>query len=78
MFRIVLFGFFVSVIIGAGNPILDTTKERTTLPAIAENLDPIVVGQTISDEHKKRWQLTSAKYHECGLCGEDTQAYPGD
>lgn len=56
----------------------NTVNESAKLPVIAENLDPIVVGHTISSEHKKHWEIVSAKYHECGLCGEEAQAYPGD
>ena len=56
----------------------DFSENITSTLIMAEKIDPIVVGETISDEHKQRWLLTSRKFHECGLCGEEPQAYPGD
>ncbi len=77
MLRVVLFGFVVSVLVGEGNMAPNILNERGKLPVIAENLDPIMVGHTISSEYKKHWELVSAKYYECGLCGE-VQAFPAD
>ncbi len=56
----------------------ENSEQLNSSLLLAKNLDPIVVGQTISDEHKQRWLNSSQKYKECGLCGEEPQAYPGD
>ncbi len=77
MYRIVLFGFVVSIFVGAGTIVPSSSNEKANILAVSQSLDPIILGHTISDEHKKSWKLVSAKYHECGLCGE-AQAYPGD
>lgn len=41
-------------------------------------VDPIITGETISDEHKRMWKIQNEKYLECGLCGAKPQAFPGD
>jgi hypothetical protein len=78
MFRIVLIGFVVSILVTEGKIVPNNSNDSAILSTTTENLDPIILGQTISLEHKKRWALDSAKFHECGLCGEEAQAYPGD
>lgn len=42
------------------------------------DIDPIITGITIMDEHKRLWKIQNEKYLECGLCGEEPQAFSGD
>lgn len=43
-----------------------------------DNIDPLITGHSVSDEHKSAWQKRADAYNRCGLCGAEMQPYPGD
>ncbi len=79
MFRVLFCGFVVFAFLGEGDFNKNSVIKATEISYYSsENIDPIIVGHLISDAHKRRWEINSNKYHECGMCGEEAQAYPGD
>ncbi len=73
MLRIVVLGFVVSGFLGQ-----DKSSFTENDFTVASDVDPIIVGHSISDAHKQQWKLNNEKYKECGLCGEEMQAFPAD
>jgi len=78
MFRLILSGFIASVFLVEGEPLTDVVSLTEVAQYQTSQIDPIITGQSISDDHKQKWLIQNKKYKECGLCGADTQAYPGD
>ena len=79
MFRIFIAGFFLSSFLSEEGSFKIVDIEKTPEYLISEgSIDPIITGESISDEHKRLWNIQNKKYLECGLCGEEPQAFPGD
>lgn len=82
MLRVLFIGVVLSSFIGkegATNSIaFDKTVKQASSKDAIDPIDPIVTGETITDEHKRLWKIQNKKYLECGLCGEEAQAFPGE
>ena len=78
MFRIIAAGFALSVFMGEGYSNFSNAEVMHASQTQVANIDPIITGVSISQEHLRLWKINSDKYNECGLCGEELQAYPGD
>ncbi len=79
MFRILFTGFVLSAFLSDERLIADINAEKSPEYMIAEgSIDPIITGESISDEHKRLWKIRNKNYLECGLCGEELQPFPGD
>lgn len=79
MLRILMFGIAVTAIVGQGDLIANQNNSDLKIAKLeTKNIDPIIVGRTISASYKKQWAIDSKKYKECGLCGEEMQAFPGE
>ena len=84
MLRLMFTGFVFSAFLGVSQsdtaaPVGDWDGDQFI--AASEQvgaIDPIVTGLTISDEHKREWAERHKRFLECGLCGEEPQAFPGD
>ena len=68
----------------AANPLSPETGSSTkslppeeTVAVIGETIDPIVTGQTLSNEDISEWEAQRKRYLECPEC-EAKQAFPGD
>lgn len=55
-----------------------TTNNNPDNLSLENAVDPVITGETISDEHKRLWKIQNEKYLECGLCGQEPQPFPGD
>lgn len=79
MFRIFLSGFILSSFLSEEGSMTNIDADKTPEYVRSEgSIDPIITGISISDEHKRLWKIQNEKYLECGLCGEEPQAFPGD
>ncbi len=78
MLRLVLFGVFVSAVIGQHDGTLIASSNDFSYAVENENIDPIILGGKISNNHIENWQLKNEKFKQCGFCGEEFQAFPGD
>lgn len=79
MLRILFVGVVLSSFMGKEGAIKNVALDKNIKQASLEvAIDPIVTGETITDEHKRLWKIQNKKYLECGLCGEEPQAFPGE
>ena len=78
MYRIIGVGFALSIFMGEGYSNFSNVEVMHVSQTHKENIDPIITGVSISQEHLRVWKINNDKYRECGLCGEELQAYPGD
>jgi hypothetical protein len=79
MFRILFAGLVLSSFLSEEGLIANINADKTPEYLISEgSIDPIITGESISDEHKRLWKIQNKKYLECGLCGEEPQPFPGD
>ena len=77
MLRVLFVGVVLSSFLGKEGVIKSVVLEKTDKQADLEiAIDPIVTGETITDEHKRLWKIQNKKYNECGLCGEEPQPFP--
>jgi len=54
------------------------SDQRTAPPKLeSTGLDMMVVGETISPEHKRNWKVLNELAMNCAECGV-SQAFPGD
>jgi len=79
MFRFVIFGVAVSAILVSSEKSGQNLQlTHVDLSFYAQEIDPIVLGEAISESHRNAWKLQNAKYLECGLCAVEYQPFPGD
>ncbi len=78
MIRLFLVGGAVLLLAG-GNVLVNDKKNTTEISQVGSfKIDPMIVGHAISKQHVELWKQKSAQYKECGLCGEEPQAFPAD
>jgi len=79
MFRFVIFGVAVSAILTSSDESGQSLPEMDAeLVVYGQEVDPIILGETISQSHREAWKLQNAKYIECGLCAVEHQPFPGE
>jgi len=79
MFRILFFGIILSSVMSEEGTLENTDVHKVSEYESSESaIDPIITGESISDEHKRLWKIQNEKFINCGLCGEKPQPFPGD
>lgn len=79
MLRVFFVGFVLSSFVGEGSFIKANDLDRDVeYSSVESTVDPIITGKSISVEHKRMWNIQNKEYLECGLCGEEPQAFPSD
>ncbi len=77
MSRFILLGLFASIILNLDKNNEDKPYDNYNLSSYSDsNIDPIILGKSVSSEHFANWKIQNERYKECGLCDEELQAFP--